>query len=95
MVDALVYEVRSETTRANISHASQVKNRAVKAEQKSRRNFTPGLPQNAKRQGFIKGKSAFGCGNYKAGCDFVLPFSYADKKISENQYLRLLQKARR
>ena len=35
---------------------------------------------------------AYGCGNYKAGCHFVLPFSFADKKISENQYLRLLQK---
>ena len=40
----------------------------------------------------IKGKSAYGCGAYKAGCTFVLPFAFAEKKISENQYLRLLQK---
>ncbi|MNR11324.1 hypothetical protein D3C85_1276170 [compost metagenome] len=40
----------------------------------------------------IKGKSAYGCGEYKAGCTFVLPYTFAEKKISENQYLRLLQK---
>lgn len=40
----------------------------------------------------MKGKTAYGCADYKAGCDFVLPFIFADKKISENQYLRLLQK---
>jgi DNA topoisomerase-3 len=92
MVDALVYEVRSETTRANISHASQVKNRAVKAEQKKAAGILAQVCPKCKKARLIKGKSAFGCGNYKAGCDFVLPFSYADKKISENQYLRLLQK---
>ena len=92
MVDALVYEVRSETTRANISHASQVKNRAVKAEQKKAAGILAEVCPKCKKARLIKGKSAFGCGNYKAGCDFVLPFSYADKKISENQYLRLLQK---
>ncbi len=92
MVDALVYEVRSETTRANISHTSQVKNRAVKAEQKKAAGILAEVCPKCKKARLIKGKSAFGCGNYKAGCDFVLPFSYADKKISENQYLRLLQK---
>ena len=34
MVDALVYEVRSETTRANISHTAQEKKREAKVEQK-------------------------------------------------------------
>lgn len=92
MVDALVYEVRSETTRANISHTSQVKNRAVKAGQKKAAGILAEVCPKCKKARLIKGKSAFGCGNYKAGCDFVLPFSYADKKISENQYLRLLQK---
>ena len=29
---------------------------------------------------------------YKNGCNLILPFSYLDKKISENQYIRLLKK---
>jgi DNA topoisomerase-3 len=30
MVDALVYEVRSETTRANISHVGSIQNKKLK-----------------------------------------------------------------
>lgn len=92
MVDALVYEVRSETTRANISHATTVQKRAAKAEKKRAAGILAEVCPKCKKANIIKGKSAYGCGNYKAGCDFVLPFTYADKKISEKQYLRLLQK---
>lgn len=92
MVDALVYEVRSETTRANISHAATVKKREAKAEQKKAAGILAEVCPKCKKANIIKGKSAYGCGNYKAGCDFVLPFTYADKKISEKQYIRLLQK---
>jgi DNA topoisomerase-3 len=34
---------------------------------------------HVKKGTLIKGKSA-GCSNYKAGCDFVLPYTYAEKK---------------
>ncbi len=40
----------------------------------------------------LKGKSAYGCSAYKTGCDFRLPFKFKEKKISENQYRRLLAK---
>ncbi len=92
MVDALVYEVRSETTRANISHAATVQKRQAKAEKKKAAGILVEVCPKCKKANIIKGKSAYGCGNYKAGCDFVLPFTYADKKISEKQYIRLLQK---
>jgi len=92
MVDALVYEVRSETTRANISHAVTVQKRAAKAEKKKAAGILAEVCPKCKKANIIKGKSAYGCSNYKAGCNFVLPFTYAEKKISEKQYLRLLQK---
>ncbi|WP_372753834.1 DNA topoisomerase 3 [Mariniflexile sp.] len=92
MVDALVYEVRSETTRANISHVATVKKREAKAEKKKAAGILAEICPKCKKATLIKGKSAFGCGNYKVGCDFVLPFTYAEKKISEKQYIRLLQK---
>ncbi|MFD0989737.1 DNA topoisomerase 3 [Mariniflexile jejuense] len=92
MVDALVYEVRSETTRANISHAINVKKREAKAEKLKAAGILAEVCPKCKKATLIKGKSAYGCGNYKVGCHFVLPFVFADKKISENQYMRLLQK---
>lgn len=92
MVDALVYEVRSETIHANISHAGSVQKQKTTVEKKKAAGIAAELCPKCKKARLIKGKSAYGCGDYKAGCDFVLPFTFAEKKISENQYLRLLQK---
>jgi DNA topoisomerase-3 len=92
MVETLVYEVRSETRHANISHVGNVQKQEAVVE----KNKTAGLLAEAcpkcKKATLIKGKSAYGCGDYKAGCRFLLPYTFAEKKISENQYLRLLQK---
>ncbi|WP_016991292.1 type IA DNA topoisomerase [Flavobacterium sp. ACAM 123] len=92
MVEALVYEVRSETKRANISHAGSIQTQEVKVEKKKATGIAAEVCPKCKKGALIKGKSAYGCSNYKAGCDFVLPYAYAEKKISENQYIRLLQK---
>ncbi|SHI30139.1 type IA DNA topoisomerase [Algibacter luteus] len=92
MVDALVYEVRSETKRANISHTVTVKKRAEKAKAKKVAGITAEACPKCKQGQVIKGKSAYGCSQYKSGCDFVMPFSFAGKKISEKQFIRLLQK---
>jgi DNA topoisomerase-3 len=92
MVDALVYEVRSETKRANISHAGSVQKQVAPVVKKKAAGITAETCPKCKKATLIKGKSAYGCADYKAGCDFVLPFTFAEKKISENQYLRLLQK---
>lgn len=40
----------------------------------------------------IKGKTAYGCSNWKTGCSFRLPFKVQNKAISENQLLRLIAK---
>ncbi|MBC5839316.1 type IA DNA topoisomerase [Flavobacterium muglaense] len=92
MVDALVYEVRSETRRANISHAGSVQKQAAKVEKKKAAGINAETCPKCTKGTLLTGNSAYGCTNYKAGCNFVLPFTFANKKISENQYLRLLQK---
>ncbi|MDR7211924.1 DNA topoisomerase 3 [Flavobacterium piscis] len=92
MVEALVFEVRSETRHANISHAGNVQKEAVKIEKKKAAGILAEVCPKCKKGNLIKGKSAYGCSEYKSGCDFVLPYVFADKKITENQYLRLLQK---
>ncbi len=45
-----------------------------------------------KRGTLLKGKSAYGCSQWNAGCDFKLPFEFMGKKLSENQLLRLMNK---
>lgn len=71
----------------------------TKSIKKERTNSTPqhkqviGHPCPKCQQGqLLKGSSSYGCSAYKAGCNFRLPFQVKDKKISDNQLLRLLQK---
>ena len=92
MVATLVDEVRSETRHANISHVSTIEKTVVKVAKKKAAGILAEACPKCKKGSLIKGKSSFGCSEYKAGCTFLLPYTFAEKKISENQYLRLLQK---
>jgi DNA topoisomerase-3 len=40
----------------------------------------------------VKGKNAYGCSGWKSGCDFRLPFVFMDKKLTDNQVKRLIDK---
>ncbi|WP_055437139.1 type IA DNA topoisomerase [Lacinutrix algicola] len=93
MVDRLVYEVRSETKKANISSvnnktATTTKKKTVK---KTSRIASEKCPK-CKNGSVLKGKSAYGCSEYKKTCDFVIPFKFEGKTISEKQFVRLFQK---
>ncbi|WP_339840264.1 DNA topoisomerase 3 [uncultured Maribacter sp.] len=93
MVDSLVYEVRSETKKANIS---AVNNKPATAPKKKAVEKPAGLTSEVcpkcKSGTIRKGKSAYGCSEFKKTCDFVIPFIFESKTISEKQYIRLLQK---
>ncbi len=93
MVDQLVYEVRSDTRSRSISnsHNSPVENK-VNSKSSGATLIGQSCPKCSKGS-LVKGTTAFGCSEFKKGCDFVLPFRFLDKKISENQYLRLLKKS--
>ncbi|WP_108866222.1 type IA DNA topoisomerase [Aquimarina aquimarini] len=91
MVDDLVYEVRTEKKRANISYTATAEEPVSKKEKKVITINGQSCPK-CKQGTLLKGKTAYGCSGYKKGCDFKLPFSFEGKKISEKQYLRLLQK---
>lgn len=91
MVDKLVYEVRSEKSVTKISHST--KNKQLKTQKKSvKKGIIAQVCPQCKNGQLLKGKTAFGCSEYKNNCSFKLPFVFHGKKISENQYLRLLQK---
>jgi DNA topoisomerase-3 len=91
MVDQLVYEVRSETKRANISYVTSEKSRPKNSIKKIHDLGSEKCPK-CQQGTLLKGKTAFGCSKYASGCDFILPFSFQNKKISEKQFIRLLQK---
>jgi len=95
MVDQLVYEVRSESHRANISaehHVAQTTTKKTKKAKTKTSSITSiNCPKCTQGQ-IIKGSSAYGCSTFKSGCNFRLPFEFSGKKISENQFIRLLQK---
>jgi DNA topoisomerase-3 len=47
-----------------------------------------------KQAKLIKGKNAYGCGNYKNGCKFVLPFNFMGKKLTSKQLSDLIEKGK-
>ena len=47
-----------------------------------------------KKGTLIKGKQAYGCSEWKSGCNVVLPFAYAEKSLSEQQVRQLVANGR-
>tara|TARA_R110002051_G_scaffold263759_2_gene323629 strand:+ start:55888 stop:58185 length:2298 start_codon:yes stop_codon:yes gene_type:complete len=92
MVDSLVYEVRSETRKANIS---AVNNKPVTATTKKVVEKSTDLASEVcpkcKKGTIRKGKSAYGCSEFNKTCDFVIPFKFESKTISEKQLIRLFK----
>ena len=92
MVDQLVYQVRIEQGSAQISHSNLKKTIQPKPTNKKTKTISNESCPKCKKGHILKGKTAYGCSNYKNACDFKLPFTFLKKNISENQYIRLLQK---
>ena len=91
MVDDLVYEVRSSKSKA-ITSVTPIE---VKRTQNKSEITASSHPHNDKekitcpkcKKGIVlKGKKAYGCSEYKTGCDFVFPFSEI-KKIANGKPL--------
>lgn len=86
MVDALVYEVRSEPIKANITSEKMETQKRVKP-QKSKKTLKSTIPDvitcpKCKNGTVIKGKTAYGCSAYKSGCDFRYSFDSIRKEAN-------------
>lgn len=92
MVDQLVYDVRSEQTRANISHTDTSNTKKKTSTKTQKISITDQKCPKCQQGQLLKGKSAYGCSAYKTGCDLKIPFKFMDKKISDKQLIRLLTK---
>jgi DNA topoisomerase-3 len=92
MVDQLVYEVRSETKRANISHETTSISKIEKNKKTKLTSITDLKCPKCQQGQLLKGSSAYGCSEYKSGCSLKIPFSFMTKKLSEKQLIRLVVK---
>ncbi len=98
MVDELVVEVRMAKARPKFQSPNKprkVKTSKIKSNTRisgKSKLITEQTCPKCHKGNLIKGKTAFGCSQWKSGCDFRLNFKIADKKISENQLLRLIVK---
>ena len=93
MVDQLVYEVRSDHQNRSISTSDEVPHKKPEIPKKSTTSLIGQTCPKCEKGTLIKGSKAYGCTAFKNGCEFLLPFRFMDKKISDNQYLRLLKKS--
>ncbi|MEP3387878.1 MAG: DNA topoisomerase 3 [Reichenbachiella sp.] len=90
MVDELVYEVRMETGKPRLEPVSLIKAKKTAAKKKA---GLVGMPcPKCNKGNILKGQSAYGCSGWKQGCDLRLPLVYMDKKLTEKQVQRLLEK---
>ena len=101
MVDELVYEVRSNTVKKRISavisnEMKQSKNNKKISPQgrnaKKKKLVTGKTCPKCKKGFLLKGSSAYGCSEYKNNCDLKIPFKIYNKKVSDNQIIRLIDK---
>jgi DNA topoisomerase-3 len=96
MVDDLVTEVRMEKKRVIIGAKSSSKPQPKVI--KKKRIATPKKAMDqlecpkCKSGNLLKGKSAYGCDQWKSGCSFRLPFQIFEKKLTVNQLTRLISK---
>ncbi|MGE0562312.1 MAG: DNA topoisomerase 3 [Flavobacteriales bacterium] len=93
MVDHLVYEVRMEKDRAQISAIMDHKPEKI-TKTNNKNALSEETCPKCKKGSLLKGKNAYGCSHYANGCKFVLPFSFMGKKLTEKQVLQLLQKGK-
>jgi DNA topoisomerase-3 len=97
MVDELVAEVRSNTSKKRISsilanEAKPAVHSKPKAATKTKKQVLGKTCPKCKKGTLLKGSSAYGCSEYKNNCHVKIPFEIYGKKVSENQLIRLLDK---
>jgi len=96
MVHDLVYEVRTEMGKPRMAATFEAKPKLtpkIKTNTVSAKTELVGSKcPKCKRGQLLKGKNAYGCNQWKQGCNFRLPFVFMDKKLTETQWQRLIDK---
>ena len=86
MVSDLIEEVKKETDK-RITIEIEPTNSETKIDQKDSKTKCPKCNSGI----ILKGRAAFGCSEFKKGCNFIVPFEFMSKKMTENQILTLIK----
>lgn len=86
MVSEIVNEVKYSK---NISKIETYVNKE-KVKEKSATVQKPKCPK-CKKGEILKGKNAYGCSQFKDGCNFMVPFTIQEKKLTEKQIMGLIK----
>jgi DNA topoisomerase-3 len=86
MVSELVHQVKNESGK-RISVESAESKEKIKGTEKA-------VCPKCKTGTMLKGKSAFGCSNFKNGCDFKILFELMGKKLTDSQIVILADKGK-
>ncbi|MGY5353030.1 DNA topoisomerase 3 [Wenyingzhuangia sp. IMCC45533] len=90
MVDDLVVEVRLSNHKP--IQVDVVTKKVVTSTKKESKGIVGKECPKCKQGHLLKGSKAYGCSKYNENCNFLMPFEFSGKKISENQLMRLLEK---
>ena len=86
MVSDLVMQVKSESGKRIAVETEESKEKKKSTEQAACPKCNAGT--------LLKGKTAFGCSNFKNGCDFKIPFELMGKKLTDAQINTLADKGK-
>ena len=94
MVSDLVLEVKKESNKTitieeDIKPQKENKEDRPKVKINENSDKSPICPK-CKKGLIIKGKTAYGCAEYKSGCDFKIDFKIFDKELTEKQIFTLI-----
>ncbi|MGB0838401.1 MAG: DNA topoisomerase 3, partial [Flavobacteriaceae bacterium] len=90
MVDELVVQVRLEQHQG----IRQMTPTSTKKSSPKKAGLSTEKCPKCKEGTLLKGSENYGCSNYSKGCDFLMPFKFEGKKISDTQFKKLLKKGK-
>eukprot|EP01029_Cantina_marsupialis_P000984 TRINITY_DN107_c0_g3_i1.p2 TRINITY_DN107_c0_g3~~TRINITY_DN107_c0_g3_i1.p2 ORF type:complete len:788 (+),score=123.26 TRINITY_DN107_c0_g3_i1:3958-6321(+) len=96
MVVGIVWDVKSRKNINAIQVIDEEKEKEKKkAESKKKKEAPKALTcPKCKEGSIVKGKSVWGCTNWKNGCDIRIPFEFAEKKLTDKQVEALVLKGK-
>jgi len=95
--DAVAEEKKPEEKKSVAKKAAEkpeAKKPAVKKAVEKPDELSPATCPKCKKGTMLKGKTAFGCSEYKSGCTFKVMFEQYGKTLTDKQLLTLLHKGR-
>ncbi|NOU61805.1 type IA DNA topoisomerase [Marinifilum caeruleilacunae] len=96
MVVGIVWDVKSRKNINAIEVIDEEKEKEKKKAEAKKKKSAPAelLCPKCKEGKIVKGKSVWGCTNWKNGCEMRLPFEFGGKKITDKQVEALILKGK-